>query len=842
MRTLSSIPMALLAGLLFLSSPSPLTAAEVFEVNASRLAELPGGKEADGIVGDFVIRNGKVEATISGNLPLRRANMSTFYGDGGETPGCLYDLSRRGEANDQITIFCPSQQKGAVSYVRIAEKGEDRVAVETVVSAARSKDGIARRHLYILEDGWNGVLIVSTLENGSDSEKSVKVGDLWTRFRESGSHKGITWGDSIDPSHKCGYAYGWIEEEGATLPKQGDLTLRSGEEVTVARFLAVGRSPGEAVGLVQARRSPGEVGTLTVRLRDGQGNPVAGGRLAFATGDEKRIPAYPDDEGRVSLPLPAGGHSFVVEDTGRDSFEETISVAVGGEVEKEIELGPQAAVQFAVTAEDGSDLPCKVQFHARRGTDRVNLGPTDRAHGCVDQWHSETGHFRVPLPPGEYRIVVTRGPEYDHLQDDIVLDPGATVEVAGVLRRSVSTSGWVGTDFHNHSTPSGDNTCGTDDRVINLAAEHIEFAPTTEHNRLYDWKPHIEKLGLTAFLSTIPGIELTGRGAHLNAFPYEPEPGKQDGGAPVWQKDPRLNAIVLKDYQRSEPDRWIQVNHPDMVENFVDRDGDGRVDGGFAYFGGLIDAIESQNYRESNILAGAPFKIGQARTGLGRQVNVFREFVWLQLLNQGIPIWGVAVADAHHVHGNGAGGWRTYVRSSTDDPAAIDWREIVRHAKAGRMILSTGPFLEVSTGSGVEAGGHDRVTGEVELRVKVQCSDWLDIDRVQVLVNGRQAPEANFTRETHPEMFGDGVVKFDRSITLDLDEDAHLIVVAVGEKHTLQKGFGTSAQASIKPVAYNNPIFVDVDGGGFEPNHDTLGYDLPVKGLTVDEVEALLGR
>ena len=63
-------------------------APEAFEVGPHNRDQLPGGKEADGIIGDFVLRNDKVEAVVSGNLPLRRANMSTFYGPTGVTPGC----------------------------------------------------------------------------------------------------------------------------------------------------------------------------------------------------------------------------------------------------------------------------------------------------------------------------------------------------------------------------------------------------------------------------------------------------------------------------------------------------------------------------------------------------------------------------------------------------------------------------------------------------------------------------------------------------------------------------------------------------------------------------------
>jgi hypothetical protein len=113
---------------------------------------------------------------------------------------------------------------------------------------------------------------------------------------------------------------------------------------------------------------------------------------------------------------------------------------------------------------------------------------------------------------------------------------------------------------------------------------------------------------------------------------------------------------------------------------------------------------------------------------------------------------------------------------------------------------------------------------------------------VQVLVNGRQRKDLNFTRQSHADLFGDGVVKFGRTIPVNLSEDAHLIVVAIGEKHDLSIGYGTSPQAKVKPCAYHNPIFVDVDGGGFKPNGDSLGYSLPVKKLSVQDVRRLIGQ
>ena len=118
--------------------------------------------------------------------------------------------------------------------------------------------------------------------------------------------------------------------------------------------------------------------------------------------------------------------------------------------------------------------------------------------------------------------------------------------------------------------------------------------------------------------------------------------------------------------------------------------------------------------------------------------------------------------------------------------------------------------------------------GSVVLKVKVQTPDWLDIDRVQVMVNSRQDPRYNYTRKSHPGMFRDGVVNFKEEIRVELERDAHLIVVATGEDSDLEKGWGRSSESKMHPVAYTNPIYVDTDGNGFQANGDTLDHPLLV--------------
>ncbi len=809
---------------------------EAFEVGPSGKDQLPRGKEADGIVGDFILRNDKIEALISGDLPLRRANMSTFYGADGITPGCLYDLALRGVANDQLTVFCPAGQQGAVSWVRVTQSGGEEAIVETVATAPNHA-GLSRRHEYRLRDGWQGVLITTHLRNESKTPMKVATLDKWTNFKRTGTSLGIVWADAIDPADKCGYAYGFTEGEPGP-----SVDLAPGAEVKFSRILAVGTSSLDAAGLVAAQR--GATGRVAGIVRDSQGAPVTTAQLAIrpTAGQARALGiGYTDGAGHFSVALPPGDYEIAFDDIGRETVTRKISVQSGQTAAVDTAMSQPATVEFDIRDEAGRSIPCKAQFNMTGGGERIDLGPENRAHGCADQWFSERGKFRVQLPPGSYRIVVTHGIEYSHLSREVTIAAGATFGFGGTLKRLVDTTGWVSADYHNHSTPSGDNTCGTDDRVISLAAEHVEFAPTTEHNRLYDWRPHIARLGLSEYVQTVPGMELTGSGAHLNAFPFKPEPGAQDAGAPVWNKDPRISAITLRDWQGAEPDRWVQINHPDMVEDFIDRDGDGRADGGFHGLATLIDGIETQNGHGTELLAGRPFKV--TKDTLGKEsVSTIREFIWLQMLNRGHRYAAMAVCDAHSVWGNGVGGWRMYMPSASDEPARIDWREQSRHAKAGHSILTTGPFLSVSTDSGAGPGDSVRASGGVKLRVKVQCTDWLDIDRVQVLVNGRQRPELNFTRQAQPEMFGAGVVKFERTLDVPLSEDAHLIVVAVGEKSDLSIGYGSSGQAKMRPFAYNNPIFVDVDGGGFLPNGDTLGWPLPVKKISVEEAKRMSAK
>ena len=814
---------------------------EAVEIGVNNTDLLPTGKEADGVVGDFVLRNSRIHALISGAQPLRRANMTTEYGY--VLQGVLYDLDLRGAGNDQITAFRPGGELGEVSWVRVLEDGSRGTGVIEAVRTAARGDGMYTRHEYRLESDWQHILITSTWRNESREEKKITPAPVWKGLSTEWQVGGIRVGDSIDPFDKRAYAFG---PGPGTAALEEEARLRPGEERVNRLVLGVADSPLAAYGVVAAYGA--ETGEVSGRVADPAAEPAAHGSLLVEM-QGKRLPAYPDKEGRLAFRLPPGDYKAAFEDIGRETAYQGVTVRAKQAARLEMSVGRASRTQIEIKDEQGRPLPGKVQFIGVDGTPTPNFGTEYRAHGGDHQYQTHDGRVLQQTPQGKYLVRVTRGPEYDLFEQQIELKPGETVKLTAALRRSVDTRGWISTDYHAHSTPSGDNYCNTRDRLINFAAEHLEFVPTTEHNRIYDWAPLIESMGLGGHMKTIPGIELTGSGQHLNAFPLKPHPHTQNGGAPLWNYDPRINAIVLRNwgtpslesggsrydseanarnktkYFGGGADRWVQANHPIVSNVFFDRDEDGVADGGFAGFEGLVDAAEVWS---TEILNLSPTYRGKGVAGSEPKGEVEnRTFGWLQMLNQGRRVWCVAVSDAHRVFGNGVGAWRTYVPSSGHEPSSIDPGEIIRNSKAGRMMITNGPFLKVTTDDGLPIGSTVVREGSVGLRIQVQAPNWMEVDRVQVLVNGRQPAEYNFTRRTHGEMFRQGVVRFDEAVTVKLQKDAHLIVVAAGEGSNLEKGWGRNPYGTMHPIAYTNPIFVDVDRDGFQASGDTLGHPLP---------------
>jgi hypothetical protein len=833
----ATLPLAVAAFSLACSFGFPVQAAEVLRLDERNWnSHAPQGKEVDAIYGDWVLRNELIVAVVANPIAGRNANMTTR-----NVGGAVIDLTARRQPNDQLTAFFPAP--------RGFDFREARHRVEpdgTAVLVVRNlpADGEPQVEVeYRLSNGDPFLRVRSRVFNASRQELVVPLRDeirADTLFRAGWDGRGrLGW--VYDSWFRQAYGV-LVEVEGLALalptargsgtrpPYEVDylrggsseVILRPGGRMELERLLIC------APDTLSLRRFAGgregvPLRPAMLRLRDADG-PVEGARVDVRVDGEQYGSAYSQAMGQISTALPHGRIEVLIESVGRPSKSLTIPPGPAP-VTEDVEMDQPGYVVARITDGAGKPIPCKVQFIGKEGTPTPHFFHEAGDHLVHNLRYSHDGQFRQPLAPGRYEVIVSYGPEHDAVFTDLEVTRGRESPLVASLDRVVNSRGWISAELHSHSSPSGDNVSSQRGRVLNLLAEQIEFAPCTEHNRIDSYQPHLEALGVAHLMATCPGIELTRSPLslnHQNAFPLVHRPRTQDGGGPATHADP-VEQVRRLAYWDDRAEKIVQANHPNIIEMFFDGNLDGRPDEAHRGMLPHLDLIEVHPLHR--ILE--PARVEGGRNTGGNRINS-----WLQMLNQGMWLPGVVNTDAHWNH-HGSGWLRNYIYSPVDDPAKVEIAELVRSLRKGRVVMSNGPFLEVfidapsSQQRGLPGDTILAADGKVRVHLRVQCSNWLDIDRVQILVNGRRPEELNFTRRSHPDWFGDGVVKVQRSIPLELERDAHIIVVAIGEGTTLGRVMGEQ-RGSARPIAVSNPVFIDVDGGGFRASGDTLGDPLPV--------------
>ncbi|MCB9940438.1 MAG: CehA/McbA family metallohydrolase [Planctomycetaceae bacterium] len=805
----------------------------------------PAGKEVDCIYGDYVLRNDQIIVVIAEPLPTRSANM-TVRNNG----AMIIDLTRRDRPNDQLSVYHPNVMplsfhspdaiKIEADGANVAVSDSLKVSGERIVwqCATKSPSGLDVTVKYTLVEGSDALIAETLLRNPMNEAKTFQISDYIRADRtfEFGNDEstGLFWADD----EWFGQAYG-VLVPGRTLKPSGsrgsvlqllkdgsdEVTLQPQSTTTITRSIIPAASLLELRGRAH-KLSGDEVSAVALRVTDPAG-PVEHAKVSVSVDGKAYASGRTDAAGELTFDLPSTDMKLSVDANGRDLVESYYGWS-GPTAKLHVQLPEAGYVVGNITDDSGKPIPCKVAFHGIEGTSSPDFGPDSGAVTVKNLHYSHNGRFRQSIGPGKYEVIISFGPEYDAVFKSIEVNRGEATELSAKLKRVVKTKGWVSSDFHSHSTPSGDNTSMQLGRVLNLLCENVEFCPCTEHNRISSYVPHLQQLGVENRMATCSGMELTGSLLpvnHQNAFPLKYTPRTQDGGGPVTDTNP-VAQIERLAFWDDKSDKLVQENHPNLYQIIGDKDLNDEPDGGFEAMFGFMDVIE---VHPLETIFTKPEKDEKGR--LSRNPI----YHWMQMLNLGYRIPGVVNTDAHY-NFHESGWLRNYLKSSTDDPARIDTMEMVHTSEAGHVTMTTGPFMEVTlrpqersiTPIGIPGDDVIAPGGKATLSVRVQCSNWLDINRVQVFVNGRPNNDLNFTRRETPTHFGDGVVKFETDIPVELSEDAHLIVAAIGEGLTLGRVMGPLWGGEKPPVAVSNPIFVDVDGSGFKANGDLLDVPLPL--------------
>lgn len=789
-----------------------------------------GGKEIDWIYGDYVISNDKLTAVIAAPLSTRDANLTIR-----DIGASLLDLTLNEPSNDQLSAFIPLAGRFQFHNPAFVETGRDGDTAfwRCRSSRAVANDGLTATVTYRLKNGDAFLTASVRVEGNAASVKAFKPydgvrADKSFAFSDNESISYCsdrffrqTIGFQISDSNT---AIKWKKDRPNRLLYSDQVVQRSETTVQWTTRILPATSPLDLKQSVDG----GSMQTLQIKsnLKAFDGQSMLRAKITVLDSEGTELGTIEtDDEGVGHVRLATGKYVARVSVIGASSVETPLTVTDSA-AEHVLRLSGESGLLGFATDPSGDPIPTKATIYAVDGSD-PNFGPDSTRTFVKNCVYSVHGAFRCPLEPGNYEVYFSHGPEFDRVIENVTVTAGKFATAKVTLRRVVNTKGWVSTELHSHSSPSGDNTSDQYGRVENLLCEHLEYAPCTEHNRISTYTPHLEKMGLVDQIATVTGMELTGRPLpvnHQNVFPLHHHPHTQNGGGPRVDANPvvQIERIAMWD---NGSEKLVQENHPNLHQIFGDLDVDGQPDAGFKGMFQWMDVVEVHPLETIfEDIVSKPPNIREMRIPL---------FQWMQLLNQGFRIPGVVNTDAHYNH-HGSGWLRNWFASSTDEPSEITTTEMVQQAEAGHIVMSTGPFLSVKGVSKAQdriaISGDDlkAADGKVALLVSVQCPNWLDVNRVQVFVNGRPSKDHNFTRRSTPEYFGgvDQVKKFEHRIEVSLDEDAHLIVATIGEGMTMSKVMGTQ-YGEIPPIAVSNPIFVDIDGNGFQHNGDELGLPLP---------------
>jgi hypothetical protein len=388
------------------------------------------------------------------------------------------------------------------------------------------------------------------------------------------------------------------------------------------------------------------------------------------------------------------------------------------------DLEPRAGLlRWHVTERGGSSLPARLSVRGIPPTRDPDWGDEPNQGAALESVYT-LGDGSIPIPPGRYRVTVSRGFEYTTHDEVIALTDGSTASVDATLERVVDTRGWISADMHVHAVPSPDAPTLLEDRVRSLVASGVEVAVATDHNAITDYGPTIRALGAQRWLSSIVGDEVTTRGielGHFNVFPLT-------AGTPPLPFESITPGEIFAAARAAAPrdrDRVVQVNHPRM--------------GSIGYFELLhLDPDNLDGWRRRAPLFDSSFDAIEVFNGddyaeLAHVEACLRD--WYALLNAGLRITATGNSDSHKLTYHEAGVPRNFVRIGSDSPAEFDEATFIEAVRRGKVVVSSGPFVRLASGA-AEVGDDVAPGSDVEVHVRVDAPPWVDVSSVDLVRRG----------------------------------------------------------------------------------------------------------
>lgn len=793
-------------------------------------SELIGGLNAKGRVGDTKIYNDKIAVLIGQPGVARGYNP---YGGSIQDADVVRPEGAPGRSafgevivaadlfilNGESVQVIKDGRDGGESRVRVVGKVDDMPLFSAFFSELFGTEpyDLEWRVDYVLEPGQHRLRCEYELFN--PGRQTVEIGLPAAGFIFDAARPFVQ-AYGFDPPRSEGtgayygaltehvsYLYGAAEanlsvvltQSGVVFAGLGDpLRVRARERINYTHYLVV-QDGDLAKAQAEWRAATGAPsGTrLTGRVLDDAGQPAQGARVHVldATRDDERdyvSRTLTDAEGRFSVSVPPGEYRLSAVTPGLTrSPDEAVQARGETMAVPDLKVPVSGRFEYLVKDDLGRALPVKLSVkRAGGGTPDIptRFGEAGLYYGLTRTVFAHTGAGQVELPVGEYEVYVSRGVEYEVQTVRLEVKAGETARLDTTLVRSVATPGWVSTDTHVHAQLSPDSPDSFVDKVRAMVVEGLEVPVSTEHEAIGDFDPAIAELGLGEWINGVIGSEVTTYVyGHFNAYPLVPDPTLPGNGRIDWYGKPPAETFEAVRANPGQP--FLQVNHPraPSIGGYLSAMGYDRETGRArrADYSPDFDGLEVMN----------------GCSGSGIESEDVQD--WFSYLNRGQRVAGVGATDNHSAESGNMGLPRTYLRVGTDVPGEVSDALFREAFHKGRLVVSCGPFLTAQVGE-AQIGDTVRVQGDlVQVQVHVEAPTWMDVDRVQLMINGRVV-------KTQTLSSGADVVRFDGTLTASVSPgaDAWLVVETGGDQ---RHGIWVRNRPSF---AFTNAIFIDGDGDG----------------------------
>ena len=634
---------------------------------------------------------------------------------------------------------------------------------------------------------------------GTDSECLIGRDDVDWLAASGGD---VSYGFSVTPESHPEVVF---TREEILLVQTGSSTIQSQGQVEVRQYLMVGEGTvsGVARAAWEVRGEPDLVSLPVTISRKGKQDLQEvrlEARLAGSNGTARYVSrTRPDSGGHAVLVLPPGSYDLVVTDPGLPPVvRENVEVSGGGAAPVVFHMEDPGRLHITTEDENGAAL------HAMAVLQAGHNAPWNA--GGVRTILVPNGETVVPVLPGEYTITVSRGFEYGIHREDITVALGAATDVVSTLSREVDTSGWVAMDTHDHCEWSIDSDVLVEDRIANALGTGVEVLAITDHDHFGSLQPVIEALGFAGDIRGVSGNEISPLWGHTTAIDCDPGYDYDTYFAVpflIYDDDSLVEQVL------TPSETWtvareefhcslLAIAHPwcsqATFQHFGLEPGDDPVDLLPGLDLGLVDAVEIVNSHDE-------------------WDEIFTENLpgWFDLLARGYDLAGLGGSDGHTISTT-FGHPRNLVRSSTDNPRDVDVDELITNIKGFGSQVVGGPFIELTVnGEGIGSVVVD-TDGTVDVGIRVQAPAWMVVDYVRLWVNGQEVAV--------PQPMGEGVVRLDETVEVDIVQDAFIVAAAGSDSWRM----GPACNGR-PPITITNPVFVDLEGDGYQPS---LGPHLPL--------------